>query len=318
MDNKVLIVFNPCAGKSSARSAQDDIIRTFRDYGFRVTEKTTTCVGDATEIVKNHLGDHALVVCCGGDGTFNETVNGMIALNSKVPILYYPMGSTNDLANTIGVTKDIRKSIELFLSGNIVSYDIGQLNDRHFTYVAAFGTGTEVSFKTSQKLKNRFGHFAYILDAFVLHFPQQVKSLKPHTLTITHDGGTISGRFSLGVILNTNEFSGIFKIDRQRDIKLNDGLFDVLLVRNVKGLADAFHLLGKLIRQDYDGDQILVFSTSRLTVEGEDALTWTIDGEYGGRHDAVEFNVLPQQIRLVAPEGDFFLPEPDAQKKPVK
>ncbi len=304
---KVLIIFNPRAGRDGTRDHYDSIIRVFRNYGFTVTEKTTTCVGDATELVKKFARGNDLVVCCGGDGTFNETVAGMVAINSKTPILYYPMGSTNDLANTIGATKDLPRQIELFLHNQICSYDIGRLNGRYFTYIAGFGVGTDISFATPQKLKNKLGHFAYLLNGFFLNLPQQIKNLKPHHMAVTCDGQRIEDDFYFGLILNTNEVGGIFKLDK-RNVKLNDGIFDVMFIRNVKGVPDVFRLIRKLVRQEFDSPQIVMLSASRLQIECEDPLSWTLDGEYGGRHTDVTFDVLHGQVNLVAPAGKYLIP----------
>ena len=222
--NKVLVILNPRAGKNSSRKSQDDVIRAFKDYGFEVTEKVTTCVGDATEIVKHNIEGHNLVACCGGDGTFNETMNGVIAANTQVPIMYIPMGTTNDLANTIGVTNDINSQIELFLNGNINSYDVGKFNERHFSYVASFGVGSDASYRTSQKWKNRLGYLAYLLDGFVFGLPHQIKNLKPHHIVIETEDNVIDDNFYFGAVSNSNEVAGLFKFEKQ-GIKLNDGIF---------------------------------------------------------------------------------------------
>lgn len=304
----VLIIFNPKAGRNRSRQTLEYIIRAFKNYNFNITEKTTTCVGDATEIVKNNYKNKDLIVCCGGDGTFNETVNGVISVNIKIPIMYYPMGSTNDLAHTIGVSDDINEQIELYLNNRIVSYDVGKLNDYHFTYIAGFGVGTDISFSTSQKMKNKLGHFAYLLNGFFLKLPDQIKKIKPHHMIIEYDGKKIEDEFYFGVILNTNEFAGIFKLDKQK-IKLNDGLYDVLLVKEVKGFVDALRLLHKIRMQNYDNDRMIRLSVSELKIRGKDNLPWTLDGEYGGKHKDVDFEVLHSKVYLVANETDFFIKE---------
>ncbi len=306
MKENVLIIFNPKAGKNRSRQNFETIIKAFRSRGFAVTERTTTCVGDATQIVKDNIKNKDLVVCCGGDGTFNETVNGMIAVGSKKPIMYYPMGSTNDLAHTIGVSDDIDAQIDLFLKNRIVSYDVGRLNNLHFTYIAGFGVGTDISFSTSQKMKNSLGHFAYLLNGFFLKLPDQIKKIKPHHMVIEYGDKVIEDDFYFGVILNTNEFGGIFKLDKQQ-IKLNDGIFDVLLVKEVRGVVDAFRLLHKIRMQDFDNDRMIRLSVPGLKIRGSDSLAWTIDGEFGGNHKDIDFEVLHAKVNLVANATDFFV-----------
>lgn len=311
---KLLMIFNPIAGKNSTREKHDHILRVFKEYGLSVTEKTTTCVGDATEIVKHNIKGHSAVICCGGDGTFNEVINGLIKTGVDVPLMYLPMGSTNDLANTIGVTKDINSQVELYLNGYINSYDIGRFNDNNFTYVASFGVGTDVSYKTSQKMKNVLGHAAYILNGFVLNLPNQLKNLKPHHIKIEHDGGVLEDEFFFGAISNTNEVAGLFKFDNC-DVKLNDGKFEVILVRKLKNIPDAFYLLKKIRDQDYDGDRIITFKTSKLKMTSKEELAWTLDGEFGGNHKNLNIEVVPNAIRIVAPPSKYFILDENQSKK---
>lgn len=311
--NKVLVIFNPRAGKNSSRKSQDDIIRVFKDYGFEVTEKVTTCVGDATEIVKHNINGHNLVACCGGDGTFNESVNGMIAAKTEVPLMYIPMGSTNDLANTIGVTNDVSKQIELFLNGEINSYDIGRFNNRHFSYVASFGVGADASYNTSQKWKNRLGHTAYLLNGFVFGLPHQIKNLRPYHIIIETDDQVIEDDYYFGAVSNSNEVAGLFKFDK-KGIKLNDGIFEVLLIKRVKGFFDALRLIKKIQAEEYD-DQIINFTTKSIKMTFNDELPWTLDGEFGGAHKDVEIEILHNRVNLVSPQSKYFVSDKVEKEK---
>lgn len=316
MKKNVLIIFNPKSGKNRSRQTLEVIVKAFKNIGFSVTEKTTTCVGDATQIVKDNYKGQDLVVCCGGDGTFNETVNGIVSVGSNLPVMYCPMGSTNDLAHTIGISDDINELIDLFLKNKIVSYDIGKMNQLYFAYIAGFGVGTDISFSTSQKMKNMLGHFAYLLNGFFLKLPQQIKNIKPHHMIIEYDGKKIEDDFYFGVILNTNEFGGIFKLDKQK-IKLNDGIFNVLLVKEVRGIVDAFRLLHKIRTQDYDNERMIQLSVSELKITGQDNLAWTIDGEFGGRHKNIDFKVLHSAVNIVAKPNSFFVEE-EPEEAPEK
>lgn len=312
---KLLMIFNPRAGKNRSREKQDNLLRVFKQYGFAVTEKTTTCVGDATEIIKHNLNNHDLIVCCGGDGTFNEAINGIMSMKSKVPLMYVPMGSTNDLANTIGVTKDVESQIDLFLNGYINDYDIGRFNDNYFSYVASFGVASDLSYTTSQKMKNVLGHAAYVLDGFIFRFPQQVKNMKPYHMRIEYDGNVIEDDFYFGAVSNTNEVGGIFKFDNC-NVKLNDGKFEVLLVRKLRGVPDAFYLLKKIRAQDYDGDRIVNFKASSLKIECSRDTAWTLDGEFGGNHRNVEISIENSAVNIVSPPSKYFITDKKIVRKP--
>ena len=293
MDNekkKVLLIVNPCAGKTKSRAATFDLVDKFSKNDYEFAVHTTTCRGDATEIVKKNYEGKDLIVCCGGDGTLNETINGVMDVPSRVPIGYIPTGSTNDLATTLGISTDIDKATDLIMSGKLNSYDVGLLNNRYFSYVAAFGALTRASYATSQKLKNKIGHLAYILSGFA-----EWKNIKPVHMKIEYDGGVI-----------------------EDDVRLNDGLFEILLVRKVKAITAPI-VLGKVIRQKYDGEQILFLKTSKVKLTSPEEVPWTLDGEYGGSHKMAMINVLSKAIEICSPENPLFendiLPEPAASEQ---
>ncbi len=315
MDNekkKVLLIVNPCAGKTKSRAATFDIVDKFSKNDYEFAVHTTTCRGDATEIVKKNYEGKDLIVCCGGDGTLNETINGVMDVPSRVPIGYIPTGSTNDLATTLGISTDIDKATDLIMSGKLNSYDVGLLNNRYFSYVAAFGALTRASYATSQKLKNKIGHLAYILSGFA-----EWKNIKPVHMKIEYDGGVIEDDFSFGAISNSTSVSGVFKFNKD-DVRLNDGLFEILLVRKVKAITAPI-VLGKVIRQKYDGEQILFLKTSKVKLTSPEEVPWTLDGEYGGSHKMAMINVLSKAIEICSPENPLFendiLPEPAASEQ---
>ena len=228
MDNdkkKVLLVVNPCSGKTKSRASVEDIIDKFSDDDYEFSVHNTTCQGDATNIVKRELEDHDLVVCCGGDGTLNETINGVMDMPRRVPIGYIPAGTTNDLARTLGIPTELENATELIRSGQVNDYDIGLFNNRCFCYIASFGAFSASSYTTPQKLKNIFGHKAYIVNGFL-----ETKDIHPTKMRIEFDDGVLEDEFIFGTVSNSTSVGGFFKF-REEDIKLNDGYFEVFLLK---------------------------------------------------------------------------------------
>ena len=152
---KALLIVNPCAGKNRTRSDLGEIINAFPDGVFDFTIKYTTCQGDAVNIARDFAEGHDLVICCGGDGTLNETINGLMSAGANIPIGYLPMGSTNDLAVTLGIPTKLNEAAELIASGHTNGYDVGDYNGHQFSYVACFGPGTKISYSTPQKIRTR-------------------------------------------------------------------------------------------------------------------------------------------------------------------
>ena len=208
-------------------------------------------------------------------------------------------GSTNDLASTLGIPRDVKEATDLIKNGHINSYDIGLFNNRYYSYVAAFGAFTRSSYATKQWMKNMFGHFAYILNGFF----KEWKNINSTHMKIEYDGGDLEGDFSFGSISNSTSISGIFRLNK-REVKLNDGYFEVLLVRKAR-VAEAPSLLNKIRKKEYDGKRIILLKTSQVKITVERPIAWTLDGEYGGEHQTVHMNVLSKAIDICSPSDNI-------------
>lgn len=302
MEN-VLLIKNPRAGKDSKRIGTGEIISAFKEHGIECFEKTTTCQGDAVNIAQKYASSYDAVICCGGDGTYNEVINGMMLAETDKPIIYLPCGSTNDLAHTLGISNDPHKAAQMYVNGLINKFDVGKFNDKYFSYVASFGIATEIAYSTSQRIKNMLGRSAYLINGFVIRLIPMIKNLKPAHMKIEHDGGVIDDKFYFGAIANTNEISGLFKLEKV-GIKMNDGLFELLLVkaRSLKDLATVFT---NALRQDYSNENVLLLKTSKLKITTEDDVPWTLDGEYGGAHKDIDISVKKEAINVVSPKVKF-------------
>lgn len=299
------MIVNPCAGKNRSRADVSKIVSYFPKEEYDLVVRTTTCCGDATNIVKSESEGKDFVVCCGGDGTLNETINGVMDMPKRIPIGYIPTGTTCDLASTLGVPSDVSAAIDIIKKGYTNDYDIGLFNNRYFSYVASFGAFCKSSYATPQKLKNRFGHAAYIVEAL-----REIKDIHGTYLRVEHDGGVIEGKFCFGSISNSTSVAGIFKFDPEQ-IKLNDGIFEVHLVRDLKG-REIVPTFFQVKRQDYDGKRVFFLKTSKLKITSPyEELEWTLDGEYGGKHNEVMVHVLERAVRIYSPENPLFLKRPE-------
>ena len=302
MEN-VLLIKNPRAGRDSKRISTGDIISAFKEHGIECFEKETTCQGDAINIAQEFAPSYDAVICCGGDGTYNEVVNGMMRAECDNPIIYLPCGSTNDLAHTLGISSDPHKAARMYVDKLINKFDIGKFNDAYFTYVASFGMATEIAYSTSQKVKNMLGRSAYLINGFVIKLIPMIRNIKPAHMKIEYDDGVIEDKFYFGAVANTNEISGLFKLEKF-GLKMNDGLFELLLVK-ARGLKDLANVFTSALRQDYSSDNVVLLRTSKLKITTEDDVPWTLDGEYGGAHKIVDINVKREAINVVSPKVKF-------------
>lgn len=309
---RILLIINPCAGRNSKRIGMLDIINRLSSEDCEFTTKTTRCQGDATTIVKELGNEHDMVICCGGDGTVNEIVNGLMQIEKKIPLGYIPCGSTNDFASTLGIPVGVGPATEMILSGKKNGYDIGTLNGRSFCYVASFGVATDISYSTPQSLKNIFGHAAYMINGFIIRFFSMLKNFKPIHMKIEYDGGVLEDDFYFGALANTTSVAGLFKLD---DVKLNDGYFELLLVRGLHKNIEMLKCLKRVIKKEYDGEQIMILKTKKVRIISQESVPWTLDGEFGGSYTDAALEVKHNGVEIYSENHELFCEAEEAEIK---
>ncbi len=292
---KLLFVYNPHAGKAQITDQLSAIIDTFTKNGFLVTARPTQARGDGLEVVKTMGMDYDLIACSGGDGTLCETVSGLMSIppQSRPPIGYIPAGSTNDFASTLGIPKEMLDAAKVIVHGIPFRCDVGAFNDKYFTYIAAFGAFTSVSYGTSQQIKNVLGHTAYLLEGI-----KQVGNIKPYRLKINANGKIIEDDFLFGMVSNSTQVGGMKTIS-DLAISLNDGLFEVFMVRAPKNIADIQDMISEAIRQDMNSKSFLSFKTRKVSFECKAPVPWTIDGEFGGDCTKVDIENLNNAMGII-------------------
>lgn len=291
---KILLILNPNAGKKKAKNALSDIVEIFNRSGYETTVYITSAAKEATHIVMNRSARYDMIVCCGGDGTLNEVIAGAMALSTSIPIGYIPTGTTNDTATSLGISKDIEQAAIDITKGKLLPHDIGVFNSKlYFSYIASFGAFTEVSYSTSQQSKNILGHLAYILEGIKV-----IGNIRPYKLKVEYDGNYIEDEFVFGAITNSRSVAGIFKLSAD-ELKLNDGKFEIMLIRNPKNPIELRNIIYGLTTQKYDGEYVSLFHASAISIDTQESLPWTIDGEYGGTHDTVNIQNLHKAIDFI-------------------
>ena len=292
---KVLVIINPCSGRFTVRNQLLDIADEFTRSGYETTFFTTHKRGDATEYARNLAGQFDLIVCRGGDGTFNETVNGILQSGVDVPLGYIPSGTTNDFAHSLGIPTNAPKAIDLIRTVEPKLHDMGQINnDRFFCYTASFGVFTKCSYNTSQWSKNLFGYSAYVAAGL-----KELIGFKPIPMKIECDNEVYEGEYAFGAISSSLNIGGIIKYNRE-DIGFDDGLFELNLAQmphSVKMWTSRAKEL--LIDHTYNEDMFTLTKGSHFVIESKaDKIPWTLDGEYGGAYKITEIDCRKQVIKV--------------------
>ncbi len=293
---KLLLIVNPKAGQLKAKKQLADIIELFNRADFTVITHITAGGGDAEAACIRYADQIDLVVCCGGDGTFNETVSGVLKCGRDIPIGYIPAGSTNDFANSLGLSTNIMQAARDIIEGVPKQLDVGLFNERYFSYVASFGVFTKTSYSTPQGMKNIIGHAAYVLSGI-----QELSQLRTYPLRFElPDGRVIEDSFIFGAISNSTSVGGILTLSRDL-VDMADGLFELLLVRAPKDLFELGDCVKALQQQTYNCSMLTFVNTPSVKVSAPLNMGWTIDGESEQGHEQLDVACLKHAIRVFCP-----------------
>ncbi len=292
---KLLLIVNPTAGRMLALRYIGRIKKILSGGGYIVSVHMTSARAEATRLLAASAGDYDVIGCCGGDGTLNEVISGVLLSGKDVPIGYIPSGTTNDLAKSLGLPSSILKAASNLLTGEPRFEDVGEFCGRYFTYVASFGAFTRVSYETPQKEKNLFGHAAYLMGGL-----RSIGEIRPFEVKVTCDGIHEEGEYIFGAVTNSTSVGGVMRLSDDQ-VNLCDGKFEVMLVRKPENAGEIGKLLDEAINRHYDGKLIALHHASKIRFQSKTPLAFTLDGENGGEHTDCEAVNLHNAVRLILP-----------------
>lgn len=295
MKKEILLIVNPCAGKGKVSKYIPEICDNLEKQGYELEVIYTSENNNGEQIIENYIRYIDSVIVCGGDGTLNEVINGIINCNKKINVTFIPFGTTNDFAKTVKIPRkrySVSRKLSKFKRMNI---DIGKFESRYFYYVAAFGACTSVSYKTSQKEKNKYGKWAYYKNGI-----KDLKRIKTYKTSIVTDNEIIKDEFIYGSITNSISI-GSFKWFKRNNFSVNDGFFEVLLIKKPKNFLGYLKIIISIMSKKYDQKNIYYLKTKHIQVDFEDGVDWTIDGEFGGNKKHVVIENNKRRIGLLVP-----------------
>ena len=293
MQKRALLIVNPTAGKMQGKSALFPVTDGLCRAGYLVTTVVTAARGDAETAARDLSPQYDLVVCCGGDGTLGEVVNGLLACGQKVPLGYIPLGSTNDFANSLALPHRIPQALDRIVNGTDTPLDVGCFGgERYFTYIASFGAFTAASYSAPQAAKNALGHLAYILEGV-----KELGTIQPYHVKVETADRVIEGDFLFGAMCNSTSVAGLVKLDPSL-VDMGDGLFEAVLVRPPKNATDIGRLINSINTGVFDPKMFEFFKASCATFTVEGGPSWSLDGEEATAPAAVTVQTIPQAIIL--------------------
>lgn len=294
MKTPLMMIINPAAGRGGYKKNLPEALKMLSDAGYAVSVFFTEHRGHATELAAEYGAGFEKLLVLGGDGTLAETIAGLMSMEVRPQVGYIPIGTANDIARTVGLTKnDILEGVRRFLKGEAKAFDTGRRDGGYFNYVAAFGAFTEVSYGTPQEFKKQLGEAAYLIGA-----AKSLSKLKSRHVRVEHDGGELEGEFLYGGVSNAYSVGGVVDLPRD-EIDLGDGLHELIMVKKLPSAAALASLAAKVLSHDYSSEYIVLLHTKRARFIFDEPETWSFDGEDGGAHSDISFENCPRAIQLI-------------------
>ncbi len=288
---KLLLVYNPVSGKQMIHKNLGSIVEQIESCGYEVTIRATEGRDDAYRMTREITDEYERVIVGGGDGTLHEAMKGM--KGKKIPLGYIPTGSTNDFGHSLLIRGSLEELVDIALSDSTIDCDVGKLNEKPFIYVACFGTLSNVSYTTSQQLKNVLGHAAYVLEGF-----RSFRGIEGFEMTVSYDDQVITDEFGFGMISNSRYVAGL-RMNFARDVRLDDGKLEVFLIRKPHGPITFGKTAIDMIVPQEEPEMIVPVQTSSIHFHSDEPVDWGLDGEFGGSYTDVDISVDKGAVRIV-------------------
>ena len=291
------LIINPNAGTRQGRRFLPDMISLFNRAGFICSVYMTEKRGDAVDYTREHAGSADLLIACGGDGTLNEVITGLLLGGHSTPIGYIPCGSTNDFASGIGLPLQPLKAARSIVSGSPPTVDIGRFGDtRYFCYTASFGAFTSVSWSTPQNVKNVLGRVAYILEGI-----RSLADIRPIHMRITADNQQYENDYIFVAVCNSTSLGGVLKLENS-EVHMSDGLFEAMFIPFPPDLIVLNQILTAFRNHHYDDPSLHFLRASSFRFEGAPDLSWTLDGEEAAGSSAVDIRNIRNAVTIIYSE----------------
>lgn len=295
MTKSLMLIVNPMAGRGAYKNGFGDAMALLARGGYRTTLFFTSTRGDSSRFASEFAKDYDAVACIGGDGTLSEVMAGLMRLDNPPPLGYFPMGTANDVATTLGLPKnDVLAAARRLLVGTPHPFDVGGFGESdYFSYIAAFGAFTEVSYATPQDQKKMLGHLAYVLQGM-----QQLPYITPIQTRVEYDGGVFEGKVLYGSVSNSTSVAGIVRLPETM-VSLGDGVNELVLVRDPGNLASFAEVVNSVLTERFDSANLLILHTKKARFHFDRPVAWTRDGEAGGEYTDIEIRNIHCPVKLI-------------------
>lgn len=291
-----LICYNPKSGRQNICNDILYIKKRLKEKYDEVDVYKSLEPESITKYIKNFGQLYSLIVVCGGDGTLNEAINGLMNISIRPKLAYIPAGTVNDVGTMLNLKKDLKKNIDLILNDVSAKIDVCKINDKFFIYACGIGTFTDISYETSPKLKKRFGKLAYFIEAI-----SRLTQDDELNLEVKTDDEAFNSKYYVVLLLNSKRIAG-FHLHRKVKPKLDDGIIDVSFLSKAKFKFSFFRLAFFFLFGDRIKHGIKTIRTSKIEIKSNKKIKYNVDGEFGLASDIVSVSVINKAIDIIVSE----------------
>ena len=305
---EIYAIINPCAGHGLLRKLWPQIVEHMKTKGFNVTAQLTRKRMHAYRLARDAVKNRAqCIVSVGGEGTFNEIVNGILnsAAESKCmpDLVMIPVGTGTDLSRTLHIPRDYEKAIDLINEGVTKLIDVGKtvfrsrnkVWKRYFVNVFDIGLGGNVVRIANNIPKNLGGFLTFLISSLIA-----LLSFKPRKLPIWIDNKLIDeGSMTIIGVLNGQYFGGGMHAAPMASVV--DGILEFIYVKD----TNIFKLVSNVLAKVYKGrhleyHHVYHYQGKELKVKSDEVFLADIDGEEEKAHEAV-VTIVPKAIKIKMP-----------------
>lgn len=294
-----LLLMNPEAGRGLNEQQVLTILRYFNDAEVTINPRLSRYAGDMGDCLAQEEAEHDCVACLGGDGSLRECAAVLAEMNPEKPLVYLPGGTTCDYARTLGLPLQTEASLENLRKHKLVRPDLGYANGEAFIYVASFGAFTDVSYTARRELKRNLGSLAYFIEAL-----KSVGKISAIHCRGQADGVPFEGDYLFGAVMNSLSVGGLLNLESKAEsVSLDDGCFEVLLIRAADNHLQYPGLIAKLLTRDYSHELIEFMTVRTLEFLFDEAIAMTLDGEFARRSRCWNIDIRRRAFSLLVPEN---------------
>lgn len=289
---KYLLMYNPNSGKGKFIKKLNKVIKYFKDHNLNLDIYASSKPLDLEKQATKVGSDYDTVIVAGGDGSVNEVLNGLMKLDKRPYLGIIPSGTANDIAGILGISKNIKKTLNIITNNKPVLMDVNKINDRYFLYTTAAGVLTKISYDVDREKVKSFGYIAYVQEGAADLFKNYSMPMK-----VTHDKGVVEGEYMLAIGLSAKRVGGM-RLTKFSNAKLNDGKFEMRLIPYTKTFK-LYRLLQFILNRGRKAKQDIALVSSFYEIETNENIIWNTDGERGVNGN-VSISVLKEELKVFA------------------